>query len=260
VVNGDHEGREVERLPPGQMVTSVVVEARWESYQDSTTGPRDPEFPPNGNGGCRELQWLAAAVNGDQKGREVERIHRAERSLVAVKQGGNRHRDVRILSSIKRQPRLSGTGVACCCSERRSKWSGGGAALHQAKRSLVAVEARWRIVSGFKRQGSQMLGFRQTATEVVGTWIGLLVHGTAIKRVGRWSGSHRAKWQLRWSWKQGGNRLQYQSLSTAGSTVLNSAKRQFRLSGHKSFLRFVDRWPKGSGGGAASCRTGRLLR
>jgi hypothetical protein len=121
-------------------------------------------------------------------------------------------------------------------------------------------EARWGIVSGFKRQGSQMLGFRQTATEVVGTWIGLLVHGTAIKRVGRWSGSHRAKWQLRWSWKQGGNRLQYQSLSTAGSTVLNSAKRQFRLSGHKSFLRFVDRWPKGSGGGAASCRTGRLLR
>lgn len=32
--NGNRGGREVERLPPGQAVTSVIVEARWKSYRD----------------------------------------------------------------------------------------------------------------------------------------------------------------------------------------------------------------------------------
>jgi osmotically-inducible protein OsmY len=33
--NGERSCREVERLPPGQVVASVIMEARWGSYQGS---------------------------------------------------------------------------------------------------------------------------------------------------------------------------------------------------------------------------------
>jgi hypothetical protein len=45
--NGDQKGREVERIPSGQMATSVVVEARWESSsvpESFNCGVDSPEF------------------------------------------------------------------------------------------------------------------------------------------------------------------------------------------------------------------------
>jgi ribosomal protein S3 len=57
----------------------------------------------------------------------------------------------------------------------------------------VIVEARQESYRG----SMQVLSFRQTATEVVRRWIGLLVHGMMIKVVGRWNGSRQAKRSLR---------------------------------------------------------------
>jgi hypothetical protein len=73
----------------------------------------------------------------------------------------------------------------------------------------VVVEARWGSFSGCKPEpaGSWILSFRQTATEVVRNWRGLLLQGMAIEVVGRWSGSRQAKRSLRWPWKQGRNRI-----------------------------------------------------
>jgi hypothetical protein len=42
--NGEQGCREVERLPPGQAVASVIVEARWGSSSGTNLQGLDPEF------------------------------------------------------------------------------------------------------------------------------------------------------------------------------------------------------------------------
>jgi hypothetical protein len=69
VVNGDGGGREVERIPLGQVVTSVIMEAKWESSSGC-----NPEIPLKGDWSCRKRHRLAGVANGNEGCWQVERL------------------------------------------------------------------------------------------------------------------------------------------------------------------------------------------
>jgi hypothetical protein len=62
--------------------------------------------------------------------------------------GGRIGVQLQVLSSTKRRPRLSRTGAACCCRERQSRWSRGGAAPARPRGHLGDRGSRVGIVSG----------------------------------------------------------------------------------------------------------------